>query len=230
MKMKTWEIERMFNEDVREKRKAGSGSFHKRGKGVKHGMSGALKTPYHYMSAKEKKKLNGEVSVYSMYETIIPLKEFKLKDIETQKLLLTRWREIYENDIIKEEMGLNVKSYYDLVAELNLPKKPRGGNIMRAARDKKPKKEAKIAISSQMKFETPETPATTPQPVLQLAEPQVQEIQPQMQKIIIKGLNLEYNGEYNAEDLAKIFTKLQLIIDGETNNYNLCLSLSEKTK
>lgn len=223
--MKTWEFERMFNDDIREKRKAGSGSFHKRGKGVKHGMSGALKTPYHYMSNKEKKKLNGEVRVYSMYETIIPMEEFKLKDIETQKLLLTRWREIYENDIIKAEMGLSTKYYYDLVVSLQLPKKPRGGNVMKAARDKKPKKEAKVAISRQAQIKAPEITEPILQPVLQLADSQ-----PQVQKIIIQGLNLEYNGEYNAEDLAKIFTKLQLIIDGESNNYNLCLSLSEKTK
>lgn len=56
--MKSWEIERLFQDDIREKRKTGSGSFHKRGKGVKHGLSGALKTPYHYMKTKEKNKLN----------------------------------------------------------------------------------------------------------------------------------------------------------------------------
>ena len=67
--MKSWEIERLFNEDVRDKRKTGSGSFHKRGKGVKHGISGALRTPSYYMKPKEKKKLNGEVSVSFMYET-----------------------------------------------------------------------------------------------------------------------------------------------------------------
>jgi len=50
---KDWEVERIFNDDVRDKRKAGSGSFHRRGKGVKHGMSGALKTPSFYMSTIE---------------------------------------------------------------------------------------------------------------------------------------------------------------------------------
>ena len=42
-----------------------------------------------------------------MYETIIPLKEFKLKDEETQKKLLTRWREIYPNAKIIKEMGFS---------------------------------------------------------------------------------------------------------------------------
>src|SRR4051794_2157320 len=94
---KQWEVERIFNDDIREKRKAGSGSFHRRGKGVKHGMSGALRTPSFYMSNKEKKKLNGEVTVTYMYETLIPFNEFDLKDTETQKAMLTRWREIYDN-------------------------------------------------------------------------------------------------------------------------------------
>ena len=37
------------------------------------------------MSNKEKKKLNGEVKVTYMYDTIIPIDEFRLKDEETQK-------------------------------------------------------------------------------------------------------------------------------------------------
>ena len=45
--------------------------------------------------------------------------------------------------------------------------------------------------------------------------------------LLTKGLHLEYNGTYDVEALSKIFTKLQLIIDGDTNKYNISLSLSE---
>ena len=87
----TKEIERFLREDIREKKKAASGSFHKRGKGVKHGFSGALRTPSYYMSNKEKNQLNGELKVTNMYKEIISKEEFFQKDAETQKLLLTKW-------------------------------------------------------------------------------------------------------------------------------------------
>lgn len=47
-------------------------------------------------------------------------------------------------------------------------------------------------------------------------------------KLISQGLNLEYNGEYTAEQLNKIFTKLQLLIDGEESKFILNVSLSER--
>ena len=145
--MKAWEIERLFNDDVREKRKAGSGSFHKRGKGVKHGISGALRTPSYYMSNKEKKKLNGEVKVTYMYETIIPLEEFKAQDVETQRNMLTSWRDHYTNEEIKRGLGTSNNPFYKLVEDLGLPKKPRGGSRTRG-----PRKSKAIIISPQMSF------------------------------------------------------------------------------
>lgn len=211
--MKAWEIERLFNDDVREKRKAGSGSFHKRGKGVKHGISGALRTPSYYMSNKEKKKLNGEVKVTYMYETIIPLEEFKAQDVETQRNMLTSWRDHYTNEEIKRGLGTSNNPFYKLVEDLGLPKKPRGGSRTRG-----PRKSKAIIISPQMSFPEVESEPETKK-----------EIETEIVKamLVSKGLHLEYNGDYDVEALSKIFTKLQLIIDGDTNKYKISLSLSE---
>ena len=212
--MKTWEIERLFNDDIRDKRKTGSGVFHRRGKGVKHGISGALRTPSYYMSNKEKKKLNGEVKVTRMYDTIIPIDEFRLKDEETQKHMLIRWREIYNNTQIKTGLGIANSPYYKLVDELDLPKKIRG---VKKGGKKAPRKSKPIIVSPELDlFELPE-------------EPKEKEIEQETPKPILltKGLHLEYNGTYDVEALSKIFTKLQLIVDGDTNKYNISLSLSE---
>jgi hypothetical protein len=81
-------VEKLFQQDIREKKRAASGAFHMRGKGVRNGFSGAIRTPYHFMSNKEKKQLNGEVRTYNMYETIIPKNEFDLKDRETQRNMM----------------------------------------------------------------------------------------------------------------------------------------------
>ena len=218
--MKHWEIERLFNDDIREKRKAGSGSFHKRGKGVKHGISGALRTSSYYMSKKEIKNLSGEVKVYQMYETIIPIDEFRLKDEETQRAMLSRWREIYDNGKIKEGLGIANSPFYKLVDSLNLPKKTRGGNNTRANRKAKAIK-TKTTSPELNALELEISPKDTQKHV------QAEVIRTQL---ISKGLHLEYNGKYDAEALNRLFTKLQLLIDGETCKYNISLSLSEIDK
>jgi hypothetical protein len=228
--MHTREIERMLKEDIREKKKIGSGAFHMRGKGVKHGFSGALRTPYHYMSNKEKKKLNGEVETYFMYETIIPINEFELKDAETQKNMLTRWREIYDNLHIRTEMGISNKAFYDLVADLKIPKKTRvdseekkrKGTTKQAKKKEAPKKTlldfveeetTKEEIKKEIKEEINVVSEISPTPVL-----------------VTNGINFNYNKIADQEELNRILTKCQLIVDGEPNKFQLTLTLTEIVK
>lgn len=123
------EIERMFFEDVREKKRVGHQSLI-----VKGGRR--FKTEYDYLSRKERKKLNGEVESYNM-NTIMNIQEFVEKDAETQKMLLIHWREKFSNSDIRKGMGIPNQKYYDLVSELNLPKKARGGTVKAKPRAKK---------------------------------------------------------------------------------------------
>jgi hypothetical protein len=215
-------IEKLFREDIREKKKAGSGAFHMRGKGVRHGFNGALRTPYHFMSNKEKKALNGEVEVYSMYETIIPMKEFELKEKEVQKSMLTRWRELYDNKKIVNELGITNVKFYSLVNELDLPKKtkktPRKGSAKKAS-SKEEKKSVAISAVSPVSYINDQKEENS---LLTLLEEKVEVVQEQP-----KGIHFAYNGDYHEEDLQKIFTKLQLLIDGESNKFNIKLSLTE---
>ena len=215
-------IEKLFMEEVREKKKTGTGAFNMRGKGVKNGFRGALRTPYHFMKTKERNKLNGEVETYNMYTTIIPREEFFLKEIETQKDLLIKWREIFDNDKIKDEMGISNKMYFDLVNELQLPKKRRGGstNVKKGRLKKQAQEQTKI--SNNLQFELPELESIQPEPIVQ---PETH-----VQKIITEGLYLEYNGDFDSDALNKLFTKLQLLIDGEPNKFSISLCLSEKTE
>ena len=217
----TENIERLFNEDIRDKRKAGSGVFSRRGKGVKHGISGALRTPYYYLKPKERKKLNGTVETSNMYSTILSWDEWNLKDKETQKNLMTKWREIYSNTKIMEELAVgrgkpfNSQSFADIVNDLDCPKKIRGGSkprkksaaITAVKETKSPTLLEFAEVANQLEFEIPK-----------------QEVR---QVLVTKGLHLEYNGEFDPEQLSKIFTKLQLLIEGEPNKFKISLSLSE---
>jgi predicted DNA-binding transcriptional regulator AlpA len=221
-------IEKMFKDDIREKKKAGNGVHSRRGKGVKHGLSGALRTSSYYMSNKEKKKLSGEVTVSNMYENIIPIEEFELKDIETQKLMLIRWREIHDNSTIRSQMKLNNSQFYDLVNDLKIPKKSKtGGRVAKSkAKVDKPKQTKAIAIEPvQQEINLQPSWSATPTNTLEFVEPPYKLVQPIPEPT--NGLNLQYNGEYTAEQLVKLFTKLQLITEGEENKFKLAINLIE---
>jgi len=166
-----------------------------------------MNTPYDYLTTKEKRKLNGEVSGFNMYETILEHQEFELKEIEMQKILLTRWRELYDNKKIMAEMGLPNAQYYKLVNSLGLVT-TRGGARTRTSKPRKVK-ESKTLLESALEL----APESTP------------EIKP---VLISRGMCFEYYGEYNAEAIIKIMTKLQLLVEGEENDFNLAISLTER--
>jgi hypothetical protein len=197
----------IFDLEVREKRnqaflnKARTGS-----KGGSRSRKG-LRTPFDTMSAKDKKKLNGEVKTV-MYETIIPNTELQVKDKDMQKLMLKRWREIYPNEEIVKKMEISRKGYDTLVKELNLPRKPKTVIETRKGKTKT------IAIVENKAAAAPPEESEKPK------------IKP---LIISRGLHLEYNGEYTADQLNKIFMKLQLLTEAEENKFTLSISLTERT-
>lgn len=215
------DIERLFIDDIREKKKAGRGSFAKTGKGGERaGVRGGLKTPYDFMKTKERKKLNGEVETFNMYETILTRDEFSLKPEETQKAMLTRWRELYSNAKIMEDMQIKGNAQFSkLIKELDIPMKqkrlPRKGNA-----------KAKATIQQiDMKKELATVPEQAPENT-----PIVNNFVQQPVKLITNGLHLEYNGNYTSDQINRIFTKLQLLVDGEENNFNIELRITESEK
>lgn len=225
-------IEKIFADDIREKKKAGTGAFHMRGKGVKHGMSGALRTASYFMKTKEKKKLNGEVTVFNMYSTILPFNEFELKDEETQRNLLTKWREIHSNTEICEKMELTHGKFHGILNNLNVPKKSKTGG-----RTAKKRTVNSIAVQPDLDFNLQEQVKNIIAGLEEKVNEQQMTLLPkieqniQSQPIVLNkmtnGLNLSYNGTYDADQLNKILTKLQLLIDGETNKFKIALTIYE---
>jgi hypothetical protein len=127
---------------------------------------------------------------------------------------------------------MNIKgsnTFHRYVKQLELPKKARGG-----AKNFHGRRRGAATVKQE----------TTPQISLQFEEPQKHSIQDTIQTALsnmdsvqqptnsilqtVEGLHLEYNGIYDAEQLSKIFTKLQLITDGEECKFQLNITLSEK--
>ncbi len=228
----------LFDLEVRDKKNQ---AYLNRAKtGARGGSSSrkGMRTPFDYMSAKERKKLSGEVQVTNMYTSILTWKEFILKDKETQKELLTKWREVHSNTKIMDELGVgrerpfNSQSYADLVNELGCPRKTR--QVHPNPTTKRPRRNAAKKDTPIIKLDEKPTLlelALEAEEVINKSKPV---IEPEPEKVtpilITNGLHLEYHGEYDAEQLSKIFTKLQLLTDGEPHKFKISLSLSECEK
>ena len=221
--------EKEFKNEIYEKKKLTYGNRAKTSAGGRRASFRGVKTEYDFMSREERKNLNSDVVVSNLNDIVIKKEQFDLCSKEKQKALLTHWRELYENKYIMEQMGVKgSNTFHKYIKNLDIPKKPRGGS--RGNNGGRPKKAAAAITQIPVKQEK------APQIALQLEEPTIQEpiiensIQQPIKSILqtVEGLHLEYNGIYDAEQLSKIFTKLQVITDGEECKYHLNISLSEK--
>lgn len=228
----------LFETEVREKK---SQAYNNRAKtGAKGGSRSrkGMSTPYDFMSTSEKKKLNGEVEIFNMNTTILPIEEFRLKDEQMQKTMLTAWRDIYDNLKIRKELGISNKAFYDLVAELKIPKKTRIESKKRSSRPKAvavtPEvKETKIkdlsaktlkdfmevADQAELEFLKESIPVTT--------LPAESKEDTGQTELITQGITFNYDQISDIDTLNRILTKCQLLMDGEPNKFRLQISMSE---
>lgn len=222
--------EKEFKSEIYEKKKLTYGNRAKTSASGRRASFRGVKTQYDFLSREEKEKLNSDVVVSNLNDIVIKKEQFDICSFEKQKELLTHWRELYENKYIMEQMGIKgTNTFHQYIKKLDIPKKPRGGS--RGNNGGRPKKAAAAITTMPVKKEE------APQIALQLEEPTIQEpvIENSIQQPISvlqtnNGLSLEYNGIYDAEQLSKIFTKLQLITDGEECKYILNIKLTEKPK
>lgn len=199
------DIEKIFKSEILEKKKHASSNRSKTGRGGSRSRRTGI-LPLDRMSAKERREYTkaGEVKVSFMYDKLIGREEFEKKEIEEQTKIMTRWRDLYTNTDIMKGLGISSNNtFYGLLKSLDVPQKRRGG--FRGRKNNTVKKEKTML------------PALTP----------IVHQEEVVQQLIINGLHLEYNGKYDAEQLEKIFTKLQLIVGGDDNKYRLSLSLTE---
>jgi hypothetical protein len=222
------DFEKEFKSEVYEKKQLTYGNRAKTGTGRRASYRG-VKTQYDFMSKEERKKLNSDVIISNLNDIVIVKEQFDTLDKERQKELLIHWRELYDNKTIMEQMNIKgSNTFHRYVKELDLPKKARGGTKNFKGRRRggaaTVKQEKTPQISLQ--FEEPHSISDT----IQTALTKMDSVQQPTNNILqtVEGLHLEYNGIYDADQLSKIFTKLQLITDGEECKFQLNISLSEK--
>ena len=219
-------IDKEFKNEIYEKKKLTYGNRAKTSAGGRRASFRGVKTEYDFMNREERKQLNGEVITTNLNDIVIKKEQFDLCSKEKQRELLTHWRELYENTYIMEQMGIRgSNTFHKYIKGLDIPKKPRGGS--RGNNGGRPRKAATATIKQE---KAPQINLKFEEPAIQDEVIEIETIQQPIKSILqtVEGLQLEYNGIYNAEQLSKIFTKLQLMTDGEECKFQLNIKLTEK--
>jgi hypothetical protein len=204
------EAEKMFHDEVRQKKRTASGVHHKTGK---NGYVGTMRFPSDIMNRKDKMRYRkaGKVVTTNIFDTIIAIDEFEALETYEQRNRLQYWRNEKTNKEILAGLGISSKKYYEIVSSLDLPKAPRGKSKPRKATAKK---EPKFVAIEDEKIDVPA----------------VQETPKQVQEIMVEGLNLVFQGTYNAEVIQKQLTKFSLILEDEPDEYYFEFRLMQKQK
>jgi hypothetical protein len=209
--MQQFDVEKFFLADIKEKKQETkqlkAALKHKRlGKG-------SMKFATDLMSRKERQQhmKAGKVVTTNLYDTILTFMEFNNLETYEKKNMMQYWRSKYTIKEIMGAMGIANKKFYEIIDELELPKDRAA--MAKGKREGKTRKApirktqaAELAIQSQLEIETP--------PV---------------QKIIINGLNLEFNGTYEPEHIIKQLLKFGALLEGETDSYFIELKLMQKS-
>jgi hypothetical protein len=209
------EAEKLFNQEVREKKRTASGVHSKTGR---NGYVGKMRFPSDIMSRKDKYNYRkaGKVVTTQLYDEIITIEEFEELEMHERKNRMAYWRNVYTNKEITNAMGIHNNKYYKIVAELQLPKAPRV--------DRQEPRKGK-AIKTQGKQE--KAVAVEPSPI-KMPEP---ETKPEpVQEILVDGIHLVFSGTYSPELIQRKLAKFELMLEDETDDFYIELRLIQKQK
>ena len=215
------ELEKMFHNEVREKKKTASGVHHKTGK---NGYVGKMRFPSDIMSRKDKMRYrrSSKVMITNMYDEILTVEEFEKLETHEQRNRLAYWRNKYSNKEITETMGIWNARYYKLVAELGLPK------ARRINETKKPRKASankKSTLSEAITTPPAPIPAAPPAPPAPMAAAPPA---PVVQEVIVDGLHLSFVGTYNAEKIQRQMAKFDLLLEGEEDDFYIEMKIMQR--
>jgi hypothetical protein len=108
------EIKKIFQEDVKEKKRASTGVFHR---ASRRGYIGSMRTAYSLLKGKDRRKYmgNGKVEIKYMSDLILPLEEFKKLSPEQMKERFNEWKEKFSDEEIQKAWNISNRGYYFIV-------------------------------------------------------------------------------------------------------------------
>ena len=213
------EAEKLFNQEVRDKKRTASGVHSKTGK---NGYVGKMRFPSDIMSRKEKynHRKAGKVMITQMYETIISIEEFEALETYEQKNMMAYWRNVYTNKEITQAMGIHNNRFYKIVKRLELPKAPRVDRH-------EPRKSQPIKVQGTPK----KAIAVEPSPIMTPEAEAKTETKPEpVQEVLVDGIHLVFSGTYSPELIQRKLGKFELMLEDESDDFYIELRLIQKQK
>jgi transposase len=191
----------LFFEDVNEKKKIGNSSIRSKSSFT---MKHRLKSPMDFMTPYERAKYRkaGKIVESNLFDEILNRELFNALDPEEQKKRLQYWREHFSTEEIKKKMGISANTYYKHIERLELPPQRRGGS-----RERKPRT-AKTTAAHPVPEAAQASMIAAPAPV--------------------SGFDIGFNGIYKADEIRKMLSKLDLILDGEESEFKIVLHITEQ--
>lgn len=212
------EVATMFEKDIRDKKRTGSGIHHRTGT---RGYVGKMLFPSDFMSRKEKynHRKGGKVVTSNMYDTILPYIEFKELPEDQKKQHLTAYRNKFTNKDIVTTWGISQNTLYKLVKDLKLPK----------ASYSRPNRTSKKAPAKTIKAEDKGTPVEAYIVEEKLPELIQNQLNTKLNSIEDEdGFSFKIKGTYNTEKLIKRLENLSLILNDEESEFVVDIKIKEK--
>lgn len=226
--MKSYEIEKMFNNETKEKKRTGTGVYHR---ASRRGYTGAVRTQVDFLKGKEKKKYmgNGEIKVSNMYSNLdnLPSKrELLHMDIDKLKIILEEVKKNYSSTQICKKLGYKSSgSLYHLYNKAGVEYEKRDPNISKKIGESIKKTNQLKAIVSLEETQKQEQINTVNQPVI--IEKVVEKIVEKPATVVSStGFSMNLNGEYSGEVLANRILAMIGVLD-DSVKYNLKFSIHE---
>lgn len=200
------EIRKMFENEVRDKKRTASGVHSKTGL---RGYVGRINMPTDFMSRKEKREYTkpSKVRIEYMDISIMPLQNFYALPHEDAKQTLKRYRKRYSVKKIREEWSTDGKimssgTFYKLLETLGIDtdKKTYG---KRGPYDRTKKADNMSAKTEQQNVAAPPAP---PAP----------------------AFGIEMHGEFQAEDIVSRLMKFAAFLEHEPGKFKIDLSILEE--
>lgn len=216
------EIEKMWEQEIREKKRIGSNIYSRTGT---RGYTGTIRSAHDLLKGKAKKEYEGnsKVMTTNMYDTILPKAEFYALETHIKKNMFSYWYLTHGIKKIQEDMGVGCQTVYNILDELGIPRK---GKIGRTPRKGSVNDRAEILAKAR---ESKKLKALERNSVVQVPE-EVKVDAPVVatQTLEIDGMHLKFKGLYNAKQIEKILSKLEVLVSEEENEFYLNIELVEK--
>src|SRR5699024_10856168 len=131
-------VEKIFNDDIRNKKRTGEGIHKRKGK---RGYVGRMVTTVDLLKGEEKKayKQAGELKQMNVYDKLITLYELNTFDKEVQQQIILNWRKKYSVSEISKGLRASKYYYYEKLYELGIHEK-KGGAKLKSIKNYIPRK------------------------------------------------------------------------------------------